>query len=196
MGQVHATRPSDDARAIEIPYRWADVEGTVRATVAANDDPGALGCSEIARGFPRCEATPDSPARGYSSSFGWVILVKHSQSKGFELDLRPQFRQEHPFGYFTDRPRFFDAPHTDAPDLDFLSHAFLCGLGGELLDFRREVHAVLGFSWGFSKRGSAIELFGPDLLSAEDWGTHREHLGEICPDWSFKPGFSRHPLEP
>jgi hypothetical protein len=181
---------------MDIPFRWWDSDGVMRAEMSVNDDPAKFGCSEMARGFPYCEANPDFPARGYASSFGWVILVTYNHGKDFELDLRPQFRQEHPFGYFTDRPRFFDGPHTDEPDLDFLSHTFLCGLGGELLDFRHEVHAVLGFSWGFSKHGPDIESFGPEPLSAQDWDAHRERLREACPDWTFRPGFSQHPLEP
>lgn len=189
---------------MDIPFRWWDSDGTVRVRMADNEDPAALGCSEMARGFPYCKAEVDFPDRGYASSFGWVALVKESPSVDFGIDLRPQFRQEHPFGYFTDRPRFFDGPHTDNPDWDFLAHTFLCSLGGELLEFRKEVHAILGFSWGFSKQGRQIEWFGPDLLSGQDWDSHRDYLIQTyCTQveeedhtWSFKPGFSQHPLKP
>jgi len=181
---------------MDIPFRWWDVDGVVRAKMAVNDDPAALGCSEMARGFPYCEASINYPTRGYASSLGWIPLVRHPHADNFEIDLRPQFRQEHPFGYFGDRPTFFDAPHTDLQDFDLLVHAFLCSLGGELLEFRKEARAIIGFSWGYVKRGQEIEAFGPDLLSAEDWNSHRNYLEEACSDWSFQPGFSQHPLEP
>jgi len=189
---------------MEIPFRWWDSEGTVRVKMTANDDPAYLGCSGIAHGFPCCKAEVDFPDRGYASSFGWVTLVKDGPGVEFSIDLRPQFNQEHPFGYFADRPRFFDGPHTDHPDWDFLAHTFLCSLGGELLEFRKEVRAILGFSWGYAKRGLAIEVSGPGLLSTEDWGAHREYLeqtycGEIEEadrKWSLVPGFVQHPLHP
>lgn len=189
---------------MDIQFRWWDVDGTVRVKMTANDDPAALGCSEMARGFPCCEATIDYPARGYASSFGWVAMVRDSRCEDFVVDLRPQFRQEHPFGYFGDRPTFFDAPHTDLQDFDFVAHTFLCSLGGELLAFQREARAILGFSWSYTKRGEKIESFGPDLLSAEDWNGHLEYLTRKYARrrwlrrwrWSFRPGFSQHPLEP
>jgi hypothetical protein len=189
---------------MEIPFRWWDNDGTVQAAVTVNDDPAYLGCSEIARGFPCCKAAINFPDRGYASSFGWVALVREGQDASFGIDLRPQFRHEHPFGYFGDRPRFFDGPHTDDPGWDFLAHTFLCSLGGELLEFRKEVRAILGFSWGFVKRDQEIESFGPDLLSPRDWDSHHEYLtGKYGRRWwprrwrwSFAPGFSQHPLEP
>jgi hypothetical protein len=189
---------------MDIPFRWWDSDGTVRVTMGDNGDPAYLGCSEIARGFPYCKAEVDFPDRGYASSFGWIPLVKEGMNMDFGIDLRPQFRQEHPFGYLTDRPRFFDGPHTDDANWDFLAHTFLCSLGGELLEFRKEVHAVLGFSWGFLKRDQQIEWFGPEPLSGKDWDSHLEYLTRKYARWwwlprwrwSFHPGFSRHPLEP
>ena len=181
---------------MEIPFRWWDSDGTVRVEMTVNDDPAQLGCSEIARGFPCCKATVDFPDRGYASSFGWVALLREGQDADFGIDLRPQFRQAHPFGFFSDRPRFFDGPHTDDPDWDFLAHTFLCGLGGELLEFRQEVRAILGFGWGFVKRDREIESFGPSLLSAEHWDAHREYLDRTFGEWSFASGFSQHPLHP
>jgi hypothetical protein len=189
---------------MDIPFRWWDSDGTVRLKMAGNEDPPYLGCSEVAHGFPFCEAVVDFPARGYASAFGWVALVSGNHGRDFELDLRPQFHQGYPFGYFGDRPIFFDGPHTDEPNWDFLAHTFLCSLGGELLEFRKEARAILGFSWGFSKRDQRIEWFGPEPLSAEDWNRHLDYLRRRHGRWwwprrwrwSFKPGFSQHPLEP
>lgn len=190
---------SDDARSIEIPFRWAGAEGAVRAAVATNEDPAALGCAEFARGFPYCRATVEPPARGYADASGWVQVVDSSPlGGGFRLDpFEPLGEVSHPFCFYGFAPTFFDAPHTDQPmNWEFLAHAFLCGLGGELVEARREVCAILGFSWGFSRHDRRIEWFGPDLLSAQDWDGHLERLTEERPQWTFRPGFSQHPLEP
>jgi hypothetical protein len=190
---------SVDARTIEIPYRWADVEGTVRATVATNEDPEALGCDECARGFPHCRATIEPPVRGYGDTLGWVQLVERSDLEGgFRIDpFAPLGEVSHPFCFFGFAPVFFDAPHTDElENWDFLAHAFLVGLGGELSEYRREACALLGFSWGFAKRDQRVEWFGPEPLSARDWDGHRARLKEERSAWSFRSGFSRHALEP
>ena len=55
---------------------------------------------------------------------------------------------------------------------------------------------MLGFSWGFSKRGSECEFFEPDVLVAADWDGHREYLARTFPAWTFPPGFFEHPLRP
>jgi hypothetical protein len=46
-------------RALELPFRWAGREGSVRVEVRENDDPAALGCPDIARGFPCSEYVID-----------------------------------------------------------------------------------------------------------------------------------------
>lgn len=120
-----------------------------------NGDPAALGCPDLARGFPTCRATVQPVGNGYT---------------------------------------YFDAPHTDE-DWDFAAHAFLCGLGGELHEVRREARAILGFSWGFSKSGAEIEFVGPDPLGPGDWDLHRDHLAGAFPGWRFAPGFYQHPTE-
>ncbi len=127
--------------------------------------------------------------------FSRSALVKHS-GKGFEVDpFLPIGSPPYPFTFFGLTPTFFDAPHTDQ-DWDFLAHLFLCGLGGELHEVRREARAILGFSWGFSKRGTELEFFGPDQLEAADWDRHRDYLTRTYPAWTFAPGFLVHPLEP
>lgn len=176
-----------------MPYRWGAVEGRVQVEVAVNDDPAALGCSEIARGFPYCRADIEHAAIGYADVLGWVQLV-HSSLHGEEFLLdhfEPLGFVPHPFAFYGWAPTFFDAPHSDEGDWDFLAHSFLCGLGGELLEFRREVRALLGFSWGFSKQDQRIESFGPASLAAPDWDQHRAYLGERYGewDWKFAAGF-------
>jgi hypothetical protein len=183
-----------------MPYRWGGVEGLVRVEVGVNDDPAALGCSEIARGFPYCRAAVDHPRIGYSDVLGWIQLTSSALHGGeFALDyfqlLGPA---PYPFAVHGWAPTLFDSPHSDDEDWDFLAHSFLCGLGGELLEFRREVRAVLGFSWGFSKHDEQVEIFGPTPLSPQDWDRHREYLTERHREWGgdFAAGFHQDPLQP
>jgi hypothetical protein len=184
---------------MELPYRWNGTEGLVRVEVGVNDDPAALGCAEMARGFPFCHATVDHPAIGYADMLGWVQMVRSSaRGSAFYHDyFEPLGRPAQPFGFYGLEPALFDAPHTDElENWDFLAHSFLCGLGGKLLEFRREVRAVLGFSWGFSKRGREFEYLRPGTLEAADWDDHIAYLTGTHDDWKFASGFHRHPLDP
>jgi hypothetical protein len=186
----------DAPETITLPYRWAGVEGHVQAEVGVNDDPDALGCSEFARGFPYFRATVTPPARGYADALGWVQLVNWDLlAEGFRIDpFVPLGEVSHPFGFFGFAPTMFDAPHDDGRrDSEFVAHSFLCGLGGELLDFRREARAVLGFSWGFSMRDQKIEIFGAAALDPADWDRHHPYLREAHPGWSFASGFVEGP---
>jgi hypothetical protein len=184
---------------MDIPFRWWDVDGTVQVKMAIDDDPDRFGCSELASGFPYCEAAIETPAKGYKALFGWVPLVAatYGDEEGFEFDLlNPLNPRSDPFAYISYKPTFFDGPHTDIQDVDFLAHTFLCGFAGEILFIRREARAILGFSWGYSKRGRQIEPTPLAPLLPEDWDHHHEYLEGRFPDWSFRPGFSQHPLEP
>ena len=184
---------------LSIPYRWEGVRGAVEVELGVNDDPAALGCAEVARGFPYCRAvTP--PALGYADALGWVQLIEWDHlGPGFRIDtFQPLGQVSHPFGFFGFAPTMFDAPHHDAErlDSDFVAHSFLCGIGGELLEMRKEVRAVLGFSWRFSIRNGEIEIFPPEVLGPEDWDRHHEYLRGSHPSWSFFPGFARGRLGP
>jgi hypothetical protein len=183
---------------LELPYRWAGREGEVRVEIWENDDPLAVGCSEIARGFPCCRATVTPTARGYSEMLGWIQLIDHSElGKGFVDDgFQPLGPLPHPFGFYGVSPTLFDAPHDVADPIELRAHTFLAGLGGEVLEFRREARPVLGFSWGFSKRGPEIEYFAPQPLTAEDWQAHLAYLRQRFPEWTFAEGFREHPLGP
>jgi len=184
----------------EMPFRWNGAEGRVQVEIGINDDPARFGCSEIARGFPYLRASVDHPGAGYADVLGWVQLVESSlHGEGFRLDYFERLGPApHPFAFYGWRPLFVDAPHSDEGDWSFLAHSFLCGLGGELLEFRHEVRAVLGFSWGFSKRDERVDPFGPAPLSPQDWDGHREYLANRHEEWGgrFAPGFHQHPLQP
>jgi hypothetical protein len=192
---------------LEIPYRWAGVDGRVQVAVKTNDDPEALGCPELARGFPYCKAVVESDdAEGYDHIYGWIQMVDaDDEPPGFHFDQHPAYENELPFSSSGFLSRFVDAPFADYRDFDFLAHTFLSGKGGKLLEFRKEVRAILGFSWGYAKRGQRIEWFGPDLLSVEDWDGHLEYLTRKYrwrwwrpwrKPWTFAPGFFQHPLDP
>ena len=187
---------------LRLPYRWGRVEGTVAVELGVNDDPAALGCAEFARGFPYCRATVEPPARGYAEALGWVQVIDWPPfGPGFRVDTyMPLGKVPHPFGFFGFAPTLFDAPHTDEPeDTRFLAHSFLAGLGGDLFAFEdetepQEVRAILGFSWGYAKRGSEVEIIGLRRLGPDDWDSHREYLRSAHPGWSFAPGFREGPL--
>lgn len=184
---------------MELRYRWNDREGRVDVKVARNEDPAAIGCPEYARGFPTCTATIDHPAIGYGDMLGWVQLVDRSdQEGGFKIDgLELLTEVSHPFAYFGTAPILFDSPHTDElENWEFLAHSFLCGRGGTLHPRRFEVRAVLGFGWGFSKRGSQIEWFGPEVLTEQDWNGHLPYLKREFGLWKFAQGWQQHPLRP
>jgi hypothetical protein len=185
---------------LELPYRWNGADGLVRMEIGVNDDPDRYGGEDIARGFPFCRATIDPPALGYREMIGWIQVVERSDhDPGHQIDLfEPLGDVPHPFAFFGFSPTLFDSPHTDMPDWDFAAHTFLCGLGGKLFEQtegeRREVRAVLGFAWGFSKRGDRVESTEPKRLSAEDWDGHLSYLRGRFPKFTFPPGFFDHPL--
>lgn len=184
-------------RRIEVPFRWATLEGHVEAEVGVNENPEALGCDEIALGFPYCRARIEPESKGYRDALGWVQMVDASFFPGgVHVDnFEPLGPVPHPFAFYGFSPTLFDAPHAEGDELDFLAHSFLCGLGGELLE-RQEVRAVLGFEWGFSKRGARIESFGPELLSEDVWNGHLDYLRGHYDDWTFASGFRDDPLRP
>jgi hypothetical protein len=181
-----------------LPFRWAGREGEVRIEIRENDDPAALGCEEFARGFPVITATISPPSQGYADMLGWVQLVDDSwHGGGFHIDgFEPLGSLPHPFGFYGVSPTLFDAPHFDGEDFDFFAHTFLCGLGGKLLEFRHEARAVLGFSWGFRKRGPEIEFFEPAILPPAEWDRHRGYLARMFPAWTLAAGFHQDPLAP
>jgi hypothetical protein len=181
---------------LALPFRWAGRAGEVQVAISQNDDPVALGCEEWARGFPVCRGRIALESRGYADMLGWVQLVDDSwHGGGFHADgFEPLGHLPHPFGYYGVSPTLFDAPHCDGESFDFLAHTFLCGLGGELLEFRYEARAVLGFSWGCSKRGEEIAFHPLAVLSAEAWDGHRDCLARRFPEWTFAPGYRQHPL--
>ncbi len=186
---------------LEMPYRWGDVDGSVKVEMGIDDNPSEFGCEEVARGFPYLRAVLEPPAIGYGDSLGWVQLIDMSDRRGgWQVDNNETLGPvPHPFFSYGPNVTLFDHPHTYLRDWDFLAHTFLCGLGGELLEFRQEVRALLGFSWRIAKRGDRIESFGPTPLEAADWDAHRGYLNRRyryfrLRKWRFLQGFADRPL--
>ena len=177
---------------MRVEFERAGRHCAVDVEFGVNDDPEQLGCPDYARGFPYCRATVSPLARGYADFLGWVQLVESDlHGEGFHLDyFEPLGLVPHPFAVYGFAPVFFDAPHTDLPDWDFLAHSFLCGLGEDPLDRGGEIDAILGFSWGFRRRDAEVTVIGLQRLGSEDWDRHRDFLREKYPKWTFRPGFS------
>jgi hypothetical protein len=175
--------------------RWSfglgGAAGSVDVVVAVNTDPGALGCTPAARGFPYCQASVTHPARGYAAALGWIQLVRSTDGAtggaSFEMDpFEPLGRVSHPFAFFGFLPTLFDAPSRDpGSDMDWTAHTFLSRLG----ERSRTAQAILGFSCGFAISAGTITPRGPEALCSEDWDEHGTILARDYPGWSFAPGF-------
>lgn len=178
-----------DSLAFEFQRAGAPV--SVRADLWVNDDPAAYGCPEFARGFPVMRATIEPPARGYQDLLGWIQLIRDPEQRPDFFNDSPEMLGEvsHPFGYFGSAPTLFDAPHRDPlPDLEWVAHTYLGGVGGIYGEF--DAHVFLGFSWGYRIRAGEISLIGFERLGPDAWDAHLPYLESICPRWSFAPGYS------
>jgi hypothetical protein len=169
-----------------------DRGGSIDVTVEATRDPDDLGAPPEARGLAHCEATIDHPATGYAALLGWIQMVRstdnHSGGQQFEMDpLTVIGEVAHPFGFFGIKPILFDAPSRPTRnDLEWLAHSFLC----HIADYdTREVHALAGFSWGFTVADGGTTVIEPRGLEAADWNRHLDLLHAKHPAWRFAAGF-------
>jgi len=176
--------------------------GTVDIEVTPNDDPTSLGCDllvpglgpEFWAGFPVCTATIEHEGQGYGSLFGWIQLVRSTddQSGGttFEIDPIAIYSDvATPFCWFGLTPILFDAPFRfRESSVDWSAHSFLCIVPTSVV--HREVHAVLGFSWGFSVDDGAVLIRSPQPLVPAAWDAHLPHLRSLFGAWAFAEGFS------
>lgn len=179
---------------MEIGFSLRGVDGQVSVTLARNERPELVGSGPEATGFPYCHATVDYPAQGYDAVLGWVQLVRsddnHSEGRDFEIDPLDFLGDvPHPFCWIGLAPQLFDAPsRSPRRDLDWEAHSFLCVPDGGA-DPGFEVHALVGFSWGFRVRDEQIELAGPAPLTPGDWDAHVDALAAHYPSWRFVRGF-------
>jgi hypothetical protein len=164
--------------------------GRVTVTVSRNDAPELNGCEPAAHGFPVCEATVDTPLRGYNALLGWVQVVGFCGAPGSERRFVTDPLQifDHldlPFGFYGINPTLFDAPsrRDRSQYVDWLSHSFLCvSPGGPM---QRVVQPVAAFQWGFVVNAGTVQLVPPVPLPLTEWATHRPLLTTRYPSWEF-----------
>ncbi len=182
---------------LHIAFELRGIAGRASVTYGRNTRPELVGSGPESAGFPMCHATVDYPARGYNAVLGWIQLVRSndntSHGRAFEVDpLGFLGDVPHPFCWIGLSPSLFDAP-SRAPmsDLDWAAHSFLC-VPDAGSDDRYEVHALLGFTWGFRIRGTEIRLVPPALLGPAEWNQDMDVLGKRYPSWHFIRGFRSH----
>ena len=179
---------------MDITFVLRGIEGHVSVTYTRNDQPALVGSDPDASGFPMCHSTVDYPARGYDAVLGWVQLVRSddnaSQGRAFEIDpLAFLGDVPHPFCWIGLTPQLFGAPsRSPRHDLDWAAHTFLCVPDG-ISDTGLEVHALLGFAWGFRILNEDVHLVPPTLLGPTEWDHHVDVLAARYPSWRFNSGF-------
>jgi hypothetical protein len=181
---------------MEIDFRHDGDQGRVTVTCVPNDDPGAVGKSEEARGFPICSATVAYPGAGYRAVFGWVQLVcstdNASEGRAFEMDPLRFFEDSPaPYCWYGITPLLFDAPSRDERRrLEWVAHSFLAVTPREP-DAQKRVVPLLGFSWGFVIGDDGLIVLGPvEQLEAGDWNDHVPYLRDCYPGWQFSEAVS------
>jgi hypothetical protein len=184
---------------LEVPFTLRGLPGQITVSLAPNESPDALGYrlltdgapAPFARGFPVCRASVQYPADGYAAMFGWIQLVRSSDSDPGQFELDPVALYADvatPYAWFGLRPELFDAPcRGSRADLEWLAHSFLCVSPDAVLT--RRAHAVAGFSWGFRISGGTLELVRPAGLGPDAWDRHIKLLWRSFPDWAFGTGF-------
>ena len=175
-----------------LEFSLRGLAGRVDVTVGVTQDPEALGAPPGATGLAHCHASIEYPGGGYAGLLGWIQMVRStdngSTGQRFEMDpLTFVGDVPHPFGFFGIKPTLFDAPSRDSrADLDWLAHSFLC----HIADYDHHVvHAITGFSWGFTIAAGTATVIAPTGLPAADWDRHLELLHAQHPNWQFANGF-------
>jgi len=170
--------------------------GSVRVTCAVEPDPGAVGTSGSAAGFPSCTASVDFDGRGYNSFFGWIQLVQSTDNqtggREFEPDPLGWFPDStSPYAFFGLLPTLFDAPSREQRRrISWVANSFLATTPpyGEqdLLSGQRRVIPTSGFSWGFDIEDNGVLALKPILpLQARDWNERLPVLRKSYSTWSF-----------
>jgi len=170
--------------------------GSIRVTCVEERDPGEVGTSGSAVGFPSCTASLEYEGRGYNSFFGWIQLVRSTDNRSGGLEFEPD-----PLGWFPDSPSpyaffgllpaLFDAPSRESRTrISWLANSFLATTPSyneeDLRSGQRRVIPTFGFSWGFEiddHGGLALKPILP--LQARDWNALVPVLRKAYPTWSF-----------
>jgi hypothetical protein len=179
---------------MHLPFSLRGIRGAIDITVDVTRDPKDVGASPGAVGLPHCHAAIEYPGKGYDSLMGWIQMVRStdndSSGEAFEMDpLMFVGAVPHPFGFFGIAPTLFDAPARRSDvDLDWLCHSFLT----YIKDFEGEtrvVKAIVGFSWGFSRKNGMTAVNLAQRLEPNDWGAQLDLLHREHPGWRFLDGF-------
>src|SRR6266487_102415 len=176
---------------MRLPFSLREIAGSIDITVDTSREPRDLGAPPDAVGLAHCQATITYTGKGYTSLLGWIQLVRStdnaSQGQRFEMDpLTLVGEVPHPFGFYGIKPTLFDAPsRSSRANLDWLAHSFLC----HIADYdQRIVHAICGFSWGFSIDAGATAVIPARRLESADWNQHLDLLHTEHPAWQFADG--------
>jgi hypothetical protein len=178
---------------LDIEFSYKGDRGCVSVSCVPDDAPAAVGKDEDARGFPVCTATIDYAGQGYRALFGWVQLVRSTDSAvertAFQMDPLRFFEDSPaPYCWYGLVPTLFDAPsRQERKPLAWLAHSFLAVTPWDM-GALRQVVPLLGFSWGFEiDAGGRITLVPEARLSAADWTAHIPYLSMSYPTWEFPP---------
>jgi hypothetical protein len=184
-----------------VPFRLRATDGVIVAELSVNADPVALGChlldaelpTNVAQGFPVCEASADIDLKGYAACHGWLQLVRSSDSEDnpglFEIDPLSLFRGvSTPYAFFGVKPTLFDAPFRASKyDMAWEAHSYLVFTPDAVMT--RRVRAAAGFSWGFTVAHGVVTISDPAPLDASTWDSHLPELSRQFPDWAFETGY-------
>jgi hypothetical protein len=180
-------------------FEWRGLTGHVQVACVPNDDPAGYGTvASDAFGFPVCTATVRYPRRGYNAMFGWVQLVRStdSQSGGqlFELDPFALFGDvRSPYCWYGTEPTLFDAPsRQDRAPIEWIAYSFLATTPVDevMQGCPRRVVPLLGFEWGFNIRaevGPIIEMRAVASIGSNEWAALLPILRAEYPSplWTF-----------
>jgi hypothetical protein len=187
---------SQTVATLDLGFVSRGLEGVVKVTMEANEDPVTTGHDLIAAdfdreafaGFPVVCAEVVYPGLGPRGIFYWVQTVTHEGVNG-SRDARVDAVHP-PFYLFGYRPTFMDAPaNPDHPDMDWIARTFLAEdprvVGSSTL------RPLTGFAWGYRLRnGSVTSLIAPREYQDEDWTSVRDTYA------TEYPGLRLLPLQP
>lgn len=172
--------------------------GRVLVRYGVNDDPSRWGYPllgldslvERSRGFPLVQAEVEVAAEGYAAVLSWVQLVwmRDLDDDGpadVVFDRAPQLLDlDVPYVSFGPRPAFFDAPSTDARNVDWDAHAFLTYTPDCLMT--KVVRGLCGFSWGYRVRESHPTPVQLRETGTAEWSAACHLLRTKFPSWTFE----------
>jgi hypothetical protein len=187
-----------------VPFQLRRTPGRITVNVTDNDDPSHVGCDlladdlapDAALGYPICRAVIDYDRDGYAAAFGWIQLVRSSDSArqpdDFELDPIAVYRDVlTPYAWFGVKPVFFDAPfRPERNDLRWRARTFLCYSPDAVMT--KQARPLAGFTWGFDVRAGQVHAHRPTALLAAAWDQHLALLRQTFSTWRFE-AVSDHP---